>query len=110
MEDSTTSFFINGLKIHIESSLTKFKESKDLIFDIDFENLFIHPIFVNNINLFREIINKNNLNFKLFWNHITKIINSLIQPLINNFQEEIDKKKKVLIINKYQMVIKKKNY
>ena len=90
MEDSTTSFFINGLKIHIESSLIKFKESKDLIFDIDFENQIITPVFINNINLFREIINKNNLAFKIFWNHISKIMNSSIQPLIKYFQDEID--------------------
>ena len=96
MEDSTTSFFINGLKIHIESSLTKFKEYKNLIYDFDFENLIINPIFINNINLFREIIIKNNLNFKIFWSHISKIINSSIQPLIKDFQDEIDQRKEII--------------
>jgi hypothetical protein len=96
------------LKIHIESSLTKFKEYKNLIYDFDFENLIINPIFINNINLFREIIIKNNLNFKIFWSHISKIINSSIQPLIKDFQDEIDQRK-VIINNKQISDDKEKN-
>ena len=93
MEEITTSFFINGLKISIESSLNKIKEKKELIFENDFENSLINPLFINNINLFREIITKNNLNFKIFWNHIVNIMNSSILNIISKFEEEIKTKK-----------------
>ena len=93
MEEITTSFFINGLKISIESSLNKFKDKNELIFENDFENSLINPLFINNINLFREIISKNNLNFKIFWNHIVNMMNSSIQILINKFEDEIKIKK-----------------
>ena len=93
MEEITTSFFINGLKISIESSLNKIKEKNELIFGNDFENSLINPLFINNINLFREIITKNNLNFKIFWNHIVNIMNSSILSIISKFEEEIKAKK-----------------
>ena len=93
MEEITTSFFINGLKISIESSLNKIKEKNELIFESDFENSLINPLFINNINLFREIITKNNLNFKIFWNHIVNIMNSSILNIISKFEEEIKTKK-----------------
>ena len=93
MEEITTSFFINGLKISIESSLNKIKEKNELIFGNDFENSVINPLFINNINLFREIITKNNLNFKIFWNHIVNIMNSSILNIISKFEEEIKTKK-----------------
>ena len=93
MEEITTSFFINGLKISIESSLNKIKEKNELIFESDFENSVINPLFINNINLFREIITKNNLNFKIFWNHIVNIMNSSILNIISKFEEEIKTKK-----------------
>ena len=96
MEDITTSFFINGLKLHIESSLNRYKDNPNLIFEENFENIFLNPIFINNINLFREIIEQNNLNFKIFWNHIGKIMNKSINYLMNIFQNEIKIKKENL--------------
>lgn len=96
MEDNNTSFFINGLKVHIESSINKYEEKQTIIFDKDFENLFLTPIYINNINLFREIITQNNLNFQVFWNHIGKIMKSSIESLIQKFEEEINKQKDMM--------------
>ena len=95
MEDRTTLFFINGIKIHIKSSIDKVKDNNDILFNENFDNILINPLFINNINLFREIINKNNLNFKIFWNHIGKIMNTSIQSLIKKFQDEINIKKDI---------------
>ena len=91
MEESEIYFFINGLKIHIESSLKKYEENLNIIFDKDFDNILLNPLFINNINLFRDIISQNELNFQLFWNHIGKTMNSSIQQLIGKFEEEIKK-------------------
>jgi len=90
MEDNITSFFINGLKIHIDSSLNKYQDKENLIFDKDFENIFLNPLFINNINLFREIIEHNNLNYTSFWNHIGKIMSKSLQTLLNKFKKEIE--------------------
>lgn len=92
MEDITTSFFINSLKVHIESSINKFKGSQDLIFHNNFDNIFLNPIFINNIKLFRGIIIKNNLNFKTFWSHIGKYMKLTLVSLISKFQEDINDK------------------
>ena len=91
MEESEIYFFINGLKIHIESSLKKYEENLNIIFDKDFDNILLNPLFINNINLFRDIISQNELNFQLFWNHIGKMMNSSIQQLIGKFEDEIKK-------------------
>ena len=93
MEDCATTFFINGLKVHIESSINKYKENLAIIYDQDFDNLFLNPIFINNLNLFRDLIYQNNLNFQIFWNHIGKMMNSSIESIIVKFEEEIKKEK-----------------
>ena len=92
MEDTTTLFFINSLKVHIETSINKFKDIQNLVFNDNFNNIFLNPIFINNIKLFRGIINKNNLNFKKFWNHIVKYMNLSLDSLISKFQEDINDK------------------
>ena len=99
MEENTTLFFINGLKVHIESSINKYEQSEQknsIIFNEDFNNLFLNPIFINNILLFRDIITQNNLNFDIFWNHIGKIMKISIQSLLQKFEEEIKKEKENL--------------
>ena len=93
MEDCTTSFFVTGLKVHIESSINKYLENKNIVFEEDFDNLVLNPVFINNINLFREIITQNNLNYQIFWNHIGKIMKTSVQSLIQNLEEEINKQK-----------------
>ena len=93
MEDNITSFFINGLKLHIDSSLNKYQNKENLILDKDFENNLLNPLFINNINLFREIIEHNNLNYSTFWNHIGKIMTKSLQTLLNKFKKEIEETK-----------------
>ena len=94
MEDYSSSFFINGFKFHIESSINKIKEIKPIIFKDDFDEIILNTIFINNINLFREIITQNNLHFPTFWSHIGKIMKNLIEEIINKSDEEIIEEKK----------------
>ena len=94
MEDYSSSFFINGFKFHIESSINKIKEIKPIIFKDDFDEIILNTIFINNINLFREIITQNNLHFPTFWSHIGKIMKNLIEEIINKSEEEIIEEKK----------------
>ena len=94
MEDYSSSFFINGIKLHIESSINKFKQIKSIIFNDDFEEIFLNTIFINNINLFREIITQNNLHFPTFWSHIGKIMKNIIEEIINKSEEEMVEVKK----------------
>ena len=94
MEDYSSSFFINGFKFHIESSINKIKEIKPIIFKDDFDEIILNTIFINNINLFREIITQNNLHFPTFWSHIGKIMKNLIEIIINKSEEEIIEEKK----------------
>ena len=93
MEESSLSFFSNGIKLHIESSFKKLNEIESIIFNEDFEEILLNKIFINNINLFREIISQNNLNFPIFWNNIGKLMKPLVDDLINKFEEESSKEK-----------------
>ena len=93
MEESSLSFFSNGIKLHIESSFKKLNEIESIIFNGDFEEILLNKIFINNINLFREIISQNNLNFSIFWNNIGKLMKPLVDDLINKFEEELNKEK-----------------
>ena len=93
MEESSLSFFSNGIKLHIESSFKKLNEIESIIFNGDFEEILLNKIFINNINLFREIISQNNLNFPIFWNNIGKLMKPLVDDLINKFKEELNKEK-----------------
>ena len=94
MEDYSSSFFINGFKFHIESSINKIKEIKPIIFKDDFDEIILNTIFINNINSFREIITQNNLHYPTFWSHIGKIMKNLIEEIINKSEEEIIEEKK----------------
>ena len=93
MEDSTSLFFMNGIKLHIESSFNKIKEIKSIIFKEDFDEIFLNNIFLNNINLFRDIIAQNNLHFQTFWSHISKLMKSLIEKYITKYEEELAEEK-----------------
>ena len=93
MEEYSVSFFINGIKLQIESSFNKLKEINSLIFNEDIEENILNSIFINNINLFREIITQNNLHFLTFWNHIGKIMKPLMEEFINKSEEELFEEK-----------------
>ena len=94
MEDSLSSFFMNGIKLQIESSFNKIKEINSIIFKEDFEEIFINNIFINNINLFRDIIAQNNLHVPSFWNHIGKLMKSSIENCLAKYEEELKEEKK----------------
>lgn len=93
MEYSLSSFFMNGIKLQIESSFNKIQEINSLIFKEDFEEIFLNNIFINNINLFRDIITQNNLHFPTFWNHIGKLMKSSIENYITKYEEELNEEK-----------------
>lgn len=93
MEESSLSFFSNGIKLHIESSFKKLNEIESIIFNENFEEILLNKIYINNINLFREIISQNNLNFPIFWNNIGKLMKPLVDDLLNKFEEELSKEK-----------------
>ena len=93
MEDSISFFFINGLKLHIESSFNKLNDMQAIIFKEDFEEIFLNNIFINNINLFRDIITQNNLHFPTFLSHIEKLMKSSLENYITKFTEELNEEK-----------------
>ena len=93
MEDSISFFFINGLKLHIESSFNKLNDMQAIIFKEDFEEIFLNNIFINNINLFRDIITQNNLHFPTFLSHIEKLMKLPLENYITKFTEELNGEK-----------------
>ena len=45
-------FFKEGIKSYIEQSFSKYSKNTDIIFDKNFDNKFLHPLFINDISLY----------------------------------------------------------
>ena len=89
-------FFTNGIKIFLESSLTKYENEPKIIFDEDFGNKFLNPVFINNINLFKKLLIQNSLKFKSYLSCINNYLTPKITSIRKIFENELEIKRKEL--------------
>ena len=97
-------FFEEGIKSYIEKSALKYTKTPETIFNKDFDNIILNPLFINDITLFKNLIQKNKLKFEI-WISIGELLDTKIQDIIMSFKSsitEIDKK-----ITHYKERIKK---
>ena len=87
-------FFTNGIKIFLESSLTKFENEPNMIFDQNFENKFLNQVFINNINLFKKLLIQNSLKFKSYLSCINNYLTPKITSIQKIFENEFEIKQK----------------
>jgi len=82
------SFFEEGIKSYIEQAFAKYSENTESIFHKSFDNNLINPLFINDITLFKNLIQKNKLKSEI-WGHIGDLIDQSINQLLNIFNESI---------------------
>ena len=99
-------FFKEGIKSYIEQSFLKYSKNTDIIFDKNFDNKFLHPLFINDISLYKNLIQKNKLKAEI-WRLIGDLLYQKIEQILTECQQNIiDMKNKVL---KYSEKIRKSN-
>ena len=100
------SFFEEGIKSYLEQSFSKYSKNTDIIFHRSFDNNFLNPIFINDISLYKNLIQKNKLKIEI-WGLICKLFDEKINLILNKYNEsEKIMESKVL---KYRQKIKKSN-
>ena len=98
------SFFEEGIKSYIEQSFLKYSKNAEIIFDKNFDNNLIQPLFINDISLYKNLIQKNKLKSEI-WGLICELIDKKINQLITEYNETVKNMKNQVI--KYTQKIKK---
>ena len=83
------SFFEEGIKSYIEQSTSKYSKTPEIIFEKDFDNIILNPLFLNDIALYKNLIQKNKLKCEL-WKSIGELIFQKIGNISNSFKETIN--------------------
>ena len=96
-------FFEEGIKSYIEQSFIKYLGDAESIFHKSFDNNLINPLFINDITLFKNLIQKNKLKSEI-WGHIGDLFDQKINQLLNIFNESIKNMKTKIL--KYTQKIK----
>ena len=114
------SFFEEGIKSYIEQSFLKYSKSIETIFDKNFDTNLIQPLFISDISLYKNLIQKNKLKSEiwgLIYNLIDQKINQLLcgcNDVVKNMKNQVIKytqkiKKSNGLIELYRKLIKEKN-
>ena len=114
------SFFDEGIKSYIEQSFLKYSKSIETIFDKNFDTNLIQPLFISDISLYKNLIQKNKLKSEiwgLIYNLIDQKINQLLcgcNDVVKNMKNQVIKytqkiKKSNGLIEQYRKLIKEKN-
>ena len=104
----TYSFFEEGIKSYIEQSVSKYSKTPEIIFERAFDNTFLNPLFINDLSLFKDLIQKNKLKIEIwkslsdtFFKHLNDII-SIFKETINGVDTKIlQYKERMKKYNKY---------
>ena len=81
-------FFEEGLKSYIDQSFSKYSKNPEIIFDKNFENTILNPLFINDISLFKNLIQKNKLKSEI-WKSIGDFLYEKLNGIIKEFSDSI---------------------
>ncbi len=99
-------FFEEGIKSYIEQSFSKYSKNEEIIFKRSFDNEFLCPLFINDISLYKNLIQKNKLKSEI-WGLIGNLHDQNIKQILQKYNAFLDKKKNKLL--KYTELKKKSN-
>ena len=105
MADIST-FFEEGIKSYLEQSFSKYLDNGDIIFEKNFDNNFLHPVFINDISLYKNLTQKNKLKNGI-WGLILKLYDQKINQILIVYNERLKKKQKRAL--EYTQLIKNAN-
>ena len=100
------SFFEEGIKSYIEQSFLKYSKNQEIIFDKNFDNIILQPLFINDISLYKNLIQKNKLKSEI-WGLIGGLLDQKINQLLSELNTTLKNEKNKII--KYSQYIKKAN-
>ena len=100
------SFFEEGIKSYIEQSFLKYSKNQEIIFDKNFDNIILQPLFINDISLYKNLIQKNKLKSEI-WGLIGGLLDQKINQLLSELNTTLKNEKNKII--KYSQYIKKSN-
>ena len=89
-------FFEEGIKSYIEQSFSKYSKNEDIIFRRSFDNEFLQPLFLNDISLYKNLIQKNKLKSEI-WGLIRSLHDQNIKQILQKYNAFLDKKKNKLL-------------
>ena len=99
-------FFEEGIKSYIEQSFSKYSETPEIIFDKNFDNIILNPLFINDITLFKNLILQNKLK-SVIWKSIGDILYQKLNDIINIYKDNIKSYETKIL--QYKERIKKSN-
>ena len=99
-------FFEEGIKSYIEQSFSKYSKNEEIMFKRSFDNEFLRPLFLNDISLYKNLIQKNKLKSEI-WGLIGNLHDQNIKQILQKYNAFLDKKKNKLV--KYTELKKKSN-
>ena len=97
-------FFEEAIKSYIEQSVSKYSKSPELIYDKNFDNTLLKPLFINDITMFKNIIQKNKLSYTI-WRSFGDLMFEKTADVSNNFSTQLNNDKQK--IEQYEARIKK---
>ena len=102
----TFSFFEEGIKSYIEQSVSKYSETPEIIFKRDFDNILLNPLFINDLSLFKNLIQKNKLKCEI-WKSLGDTLLQKLNNISSNLKEAVKNVENKIL--KYKERIKKNN-
>ena len=92
-------FFEEGIKSYIEQTFLKYSNNAKIIFRKSFDNILLRPLFLNDISLYKNLIQKNKLKSEI-WGLIGNLLEERTNLLLKEYDESISNmKKKILEYN-----------
>ena len=101
-------FFEEGIKSYINQSFTKYSGNPKILFKSSFDNKLLNPLFINDISLFKNLIQKNKLKNEI-WKSIGETIFQKRNDVLNIFNEAIKNTNNKISIYE-QIIIKFEKY
>ena len=89
-------FFEEGIKSYIEQSFAKYSKNEEIIFKKNFDNDFLNTLFINDISLYKNLIQKNKLKSEI-WGIIGNLLDQKIKQILQKFNEFLDKKRNKIL-------------
>ena len=84
----TFSFFEEGIKSYINQSISKYSENPEVILKAHFDNKFLNPLFINDITLFKNLIQKNKLKNEI-WKSLGEVIFQKLNDVLVIFENNV---------------------
>ena len=96
-------FFEEGIKSYIEESFKKYNKFDEIIIDKNYDNKLLHPLFINNITLYKNLIQKNKLKGEI-WFLIVEKMEKKMNEMLSNLNKSLDNRKSKVSKYKKKMI------